>query len=77
MEKAIWQADDEAADTHYVALFNLGEAEQDLSVSLEELGYDEGVTLKELWTKETSSAQTTISVTVAPHACVVYRVSRQ
>ena len=38
-EKAIWQADDEAADAHYVALFNLGEEQRMLSVSLNELGY--------------------------------------
>ena len=74
-EKAIWQADDMASNAHYVALFNLGEKEQELSVSLEELGYEEKVTLKELWTKETSSAQAVISATVAPHACVVYRIS--
>lgn len=73
-EKAIWQADDASADAHYVALFNLGEEKQTLSVSLEELGYEEKVSLRELWTKEDSLAETVISADVAPHACVVYRV---
>ncbi|MDE6518484.1 MAG: hypothetical protein K2L18_11680 [Acetatifactor sp.] len=55
----------------------MGETEQELSVSLEELGYEENVALKELWTKETSSAEALISATIAPHACMVYQVSRQ
>ena len=73
-QKAVWQADDNTADTHYVALFNLGDEKQELSVSLEELGYPSEVSLKELWTKETSLAGSVISATVAPHACAVYSV---
>ena len=73
-EKAIWRADDAKADTCYVALFNLGEREQSLSVSLEELGYEEKVSLKELWTKESSLAESVICADIAPHACVVYRI---
>lgn len=73
-QKAVWQADDNTADVHYVALFNLGDEKQELSVSLEELGYPSEVSLKELWTKETSRAGSVISATVAPHACAVYNV---
>ncbi len=73
-QKAVWQADDNTADTHYVALFNLGDEKQELSVSLEELGYPSEVSLKELWTKEKSLADSVISATVAPHACAVYSV---
>lgn len=73
-EKAIWRADDPAADAHYVALFNLDEERQELSVSLEELGYGQQVSLTELWTGESRTAQRVISENIAPHACAVYRV---
>ncbi|MDE5892011.1 MAG: alpha-galactosidase, partial [Acetatifactor sp.] len=74
-EKAVWRADDATANTHYVALFNLGEEEQKLSVSLEELGYGEKVSLKELWTGDNGTAESVISTSIAPHACVVYQVN--
>ena len=73
-QKAIWRADDPAAGAHYVALFNLGKERQELSVSLEELGYGEQVSLTELWTGENRPARQVISANIEPHACAVYRV---
>lgn len=75
--KAIWRADDLAADVHYLAMFNLSEETRELSVSLEELGYGEKVALRELWTGETGTADAVLSAAVAPHACVVYAIENR
>ena len=76
-ERAIWQADHREAGKHYAALFNLSEKELELSVTLEELGYETGeVSLTELWTEEVSrSVRGRISAAVAPHACKVYEIT--
>lgn len=73
--QAVWISQSPSEPEKYAAFFNLSEESRTVSVSLEELETDkEEVTLLDLWAKETSScARGKIEVTLAPHACAVFR----
>ncbi|MBQ7926699.1 MAG: glycoside hydrolase family 27 protein, partial [Lachnospiraceae bacterium] len=75
--KAIWEAVNEETNEHYVALFHLGEGqEQYITVSLEELGVKAStVKAENLWSGEKVEMTGDVWATVRPHACVVYRIS--
>lgn len=76
-EKAIWAANNEEKDTHYVALFNLSEKEQMISVGLESLDMLGEGRLTELWTDEISvSKNGIIGAILAPHACALYQIQQ-
>lgn len=74
-DRAVWTAAD-TGKAVYAALFNLGDEEQKIQVSLEELGIDDKkVFLKELWTgEELSSHEGIIEALIPAHGCVVYRL---
>lgn len=70
--QAVWISEDPAGK-RYVALFNLADEEQTVSVSFDELDVTESsLTLKELWSKETSQSEKNVSASLAPHACTIY-----
>ncbi len=76
-DKAIWQCDNEENGEHYVALFNLSDTVQTISVSEEQLDYVP-VSGLELWENETKSfAEGIICEEIKPHACKVYRVEKK
>lgn len=78
-QMAVWKSKDEVTGALRVALFNLGEEEAELSVSVEELG--EGIatgklSLTDLWDKEESiAANGMIRSRVPAHGVKVYRVT--
>ncbi len=74
--KSIWRADNKEENTLYVALFNLSEEEQNISVSLKELDIEgKDVTLENLWTGENEKVSSyIISKNIKKHACVVYKI---
>ncbi len=74
--KAIWRADNKEENTLYVALFNLSEEEQNISVTLKELDIEgKDVTLENLWTGEGEEVSSyIISKDIKMHACVVYKI---
>ncbi|HCI24353.1 MAG TPA: alpha-galactosidase [Lachnospiraceae bacterium] len=73
--EAVWiNVNSENNDTH-VALFNLGDEEQTMTVSLEELEADKTYTLHELWDK--TDAQITgneVKAVVPAHGVKVYKI---
>ena len=73
--EAVWiNVNSENNDTH-VALFNLGDEEQTLTVSLETLEADKTYTLHELWDK--TDAQITgneVKAAVPAHGVKVYKI---
>lgn len=75
-KKAIWKAENKETKEFYVALFNLSEEEDTLYISLKDLCFEgDEAELHELWTKEDHyTINGSISATLKPHACVVYRV---
>lgn len=71
--KAIWKAYNEKTGSRYVALFNLGEEEAELSVESEAAGIGSGDSLTELWTGEQAAVTGGVLRTKVPaHGCVVY-----
>ena len=79
-QMAVWKNKDEVTGILRVALFNLGEEEAELSVSVEELGEGiatEKLSLTELWDKEESTAVNgMIRSRVPAHGVKVYRVTK-
>ncbi len=80
-EMAVWKNKDEKTGVLRVGLFNLGEREQELSISLEEL--EEGITarkagLVELWDKqESETVSGEIRCHVPAHGVKVFQVTTE
>ena len=61
----------------YLALFNIGEVGAELHVDLAGLGLGGRCKLTDLWTGSVSRSEPgAVSVVLAPHACVLYKISR-
>ena len=73
--KAIWKAQNEKTGECFIALFNLGEEEAQIGISLRDAGLlgETGGQWTESWTGETSDApEGMLSATLAPHGCAVF-----
>jgi hypothetical protein len=75
-EKAtVWLSDTETGSDHYIAIFNRAEQRQTLRYSWTQLGVPAGnYELRDLWEHKVLGDAKDVSVTLAPHACVLYRV---
>lgn len=73
---AVWITRNEKTHTIHTALFNLGDEQKEISVSLQELGLPEQeMTLMDLWSEEKSrSTDCKVSANLQPHGCVVYQL---
>ncbi len=74
-KKAIWTAHNEETGASYVALFNLGDEEAEVSVAWKDLQIgDAPASMTELWTKGSAyvDADGMLKVTLPAHASVVY-----
>ena len=77
--KAAWKSTDEADGSINLAIFNLSEHTQEISVSLAEAEIPEPGTILDIWTKEeilekAVREQGIITVTLRPHASVFYKL---
>lgn len=74
--KAVWFAQNKQEGTKYVALFNLLDEAQEVSVSLAELELKTaGLSLKELWTGETMTPSgTDIKAKLPVHGCALFQI---
>jgi alpha-galactosidase len=72
---AVWTARPESGRGFYVAVFNIGDDEQNIQYAWKQLGLPEGnLSVRELWeTRELGRARS-LSVKLKPHASVLYRV---
>ena len=71
-----WSAVDAVNGDVYLALFNLEDTPAEVAATLVELGFTGSVNVRDLWThKNLEMAQERIAVRLAPHACVLYRLS--
>jgi alpha-galactosidase len=74
---AIWLARAESGDDRYVAAFNLQDADQKIHYEWKELGLTATkYTLRDLWERKQLGATESLSVTLPPHGCVLYKASR-
>ena len=71
-----WAADDAAEKGKYVAIFNVADTAQDVALTWSDLGIPAAkAELRNLWTQENIQASDRVSVTLRPHASVLFRVS--
>jgi alpha-galactosidase len=73
---AVWVARPEAGNDYYVAVFNIGEKEQDLKFSWKDVGVEAAkCNVRNLWSHEESKDVKSLRVKLKPHASAVWRVS--
>jgi hypothetical protein len=80
----VWVAQSAAADSHYLAVFNLGESSQTVQYAWKDLGfidtkydakYDTKYKLRDLWERKDLGPAGSIRVTLPPHGSVLYEAS--
>jgi hypothetical protein len=71
-----WMADGEQAGECYVAVFNLGEATEKVSIAWGDLKIPGMVTaVRELWVRKSIEAVDAVHAKLPPHASALYRVT--
>ena len=75
-EAAVWLARPESGDDYYLAVFNLENAPQKLAYWWKDLGLTRShYNLRDLWKGKNLGAAASLSLTLAPHSSVLYRLS--
>ncbi|MFC5470474.1 glycoside hydrolase family 27 protein [Cohnella suwonensis] len=75
-DRVAWTADG-PNEVRYVALFNTGDKDLELTLNLADLELAEPVTAKELWTgTEIGTLTDRLVVSIPPHGAALYRLSR-
>jgi alpha-galactosidase len=73
---AVWLARPASGDGFYLAIFNLDDATQPIRYSWMEIGLPAGsYRLRDLWEHKNLASVDSLTVTLAPHASAIYRVS--
>jgi hypothetical protein len=73
---ALWVARSESGDGHYVAIFNLDNVSLTLKYSWKEAGLPEGkYHVRDLWDHKKLATMEGLTVTLRPHASVLYKVT--
>lgn len=77
-KSAVWVAQQEAAGSYYVAVFNRSDGPQTMRYTWKELGLKEtGYALRDLWDHKDLGRASSIEVTLPAHASVLYAVRPQ
>ena len=73
----IWSARPEDGKGHYLAIFNRGDAAEDIDMEWNELGLvtGKGYKLRDLWEHKDLAPATSLKLKLQPHACLLYRAS--
>jgi alpha-galactosidase len=69
-----WVADGAKAGEHDVAVFNLGEAQEDVTLRWDELGITAPNDVRDLWSHQQIGGVNELHVSLRPHASLLYRV---
>ncbi len=74
--KSIWTANSQNRKYHYVAVFNISDHSMKDEIDLETTGLEKNreYTFEDIWSKTQQSVSNQLSVTLDPHASVVYRI---
>ncbi|MBU9721015.1 MULTISPECIES: glycoside hydrolase family 27 protein [Bacillaceae] len=75
-DKVVWSSKDDDGNT-FVAIFNLNDTEENVTVNLEQLGYTSNVNVRNLWERvdlDLGSTHHNLSFTLAPHASVFLKL---
>jgi alpha-galactosidase len=72
---AVWSARPENGDGYYLAVFNIGDKEQDIHYQWKDLGLPgAGYSLHDLWEGKDFGPLKSLIITLRPHASVLYKV---
>jgi alpha-galactosidase len=72
----IWTAQTQQGNAHYLAVFNRGDKAKKVEYDWNEFGWKKGARqIRDLWDHKDLGSQNSLSVTLQPHASVLYRVS--
>jgi len=73
----VWSARPRPGEDRYLAVFNLRDADQKIHYQWKDLGWAAThYTLRDLWDHKDLGPADSLSVTLPPHACVLYKASR-
>jgi alpha-galactosidase len=77
--EVVWVADDPVSGGKYVALFNIGENnQQQIKVNWEDLGITGEYTVRDLWQrKDIGKFNGSFEISVKLHGCGLYKISRK
>jgi alpha-galactosidase len=71
----VWTAAPESGGGRYLAVFNLGDAAQQVNYAWKDLGLPEGShAVRDLWARKDLGSAASLKAELAPHASVLYRV---
>jgi len=71
----VWTARATSAKGEYVALFNVSDQPLHMEYAWNSLGFSAGKhTVRDLWLHKSLGSTSGVKVTLAPHACALYRV---
>ncbi len=74
---AVWVAKAGDGQARYVAVVNTSEAARDVSIPVQQLGWQTGqYRMRDLWERKDVGRGTSVNARLAPHACVLYRAER-
>jgi hypothetical protein len=72
----VWLATASEPDKRYVAVFNLGDTAQNVSLGWKELGVSGNVQeVRDLWSRKSLGSMAVLKVNLRPHASVLYKVN--
>ncbi len=72
----VWLARPASGDGYYLALFNLDSTVQTMRYSWKDVGLPTGTyRLRDLWEHKDLASVDTLTVTLAPHAAALFRIS--
>lgn len=73
-----WVADSERPGQRYVAVFNLGETEEEMSIAWHDLGIQSTVTaVRDLWTRKPIETTDALHAKLRPHASLLYGLTTE
>jgi len=73
-----WTADAPGARRRYIAVFNVSNTARDINLAWRDVGVQaQRVAVRDLWARKDMGVQPNVKVSLAPHACVLYRVVPQ
>jgi hypothetical protein len=71
----VWKATPESGGGQYVAVFNLGDAAQEVNYSWKDLGLGDGThAVRDLWARKELGKAASLKTTLPAHASMLYRV---
>jgi hypothetical protein len=73
----VWMAKTDPGDDNYVAVFNVDDHEQEVHYTWKDLGLNDAkYNLRDVWEHQDHGAAESLSLSLPPHECALYRLSK-